>query len=153
MPHIHEKIDFTVEAFIVHDNKVLLRMHDKFNQWLSVGGHIELHENPVQAIIREVKEETGLSISLYTTDTSLYDDPDYKKLTPPVYMAEHTVSEKHTHVTLVYFATTDNDIVTDAIFEHEKNSETRWFTEDEIKVMDLKNNIRFYALEALRVLG
>lgn len=151
MPHIHEKIDFTVEAFIVYNNKVLLRMHDKFNQWLSVGGHIELHENPVEAIIREVKEETGLSISLYTTDTASYDDPDYKKLTPPMYMAEHKVNENHTHITLVYFGTADTDVITDATFEHEKNSETRWFTEDEIKSMNLKNNIRFYSLQALKL--
>lgn len=46
MPHIHEKIDFTVEVFIVHENKVLFRMHDKFKKWMSAGGHIELDEDP-----------------------------------------------------------------------------------------------------------
>ena len=64
MPHIHEKIDFTVEVFIVHKDKVLLRMHDKYHLWLSVGGHIELDEDPVQGIIREVKEEVGLDIKI-----------------------------------------------------------------------------------------
>ncbi len=62
MPHIHEKIDFTVEVFIVYDNKVLLRKHDKYKKWLSIGGHIELDEDPNQAAIREVKEEVGLDI-------------------------------------------------------------------------------------------
>lgn len=38
MPHIHEKIDFTVEVFIVYNNKVLLRKHDKYGIWLSVDG-------------------------------------------------------------------------------------------------------------------
>ena len=46
MPHIHEKIDFTVEVFIVHKDTVLLRMHDKVKKWLGPGGHIELHEDP-----------------------------------------------------------------------------------------------------------
>ena len=64
MPHIHEKIDFTVEVFIVHKDKVLLRMHDKYKKWMSVGGHIELHEDPVEAAHREVKEEVGLDIEL-----------------------------------------------------------------------------------------
>ena len=59
MPHIHEKIDFTAEVFIVHHNRVLLRLHDKYNIWLSVGGHIELNEDPMEAAIREVKEEVG----------------------------------------------------------------------------------------------
>ncbi len=36
MPHIHEKIDFTAEVFIVNSDKVLLRKHDKYKFWLSV---------------------------------------------------------------------------------------------------------------------
>ena len=55
MPHIHEKIDFAVEVFVVHKNKVLLRKHDKYKTWLGVGGHIELDEDPNQVAIREVK--------------------------------------------------------------------------------------------------
>ena len=27
MPHIHELMDFTVEAFVVHENRVLLMYH------------------------------------------------------------------------------------------------------------------------------
>ena len=60
MPHIHEKVDFTVEVFIVYKNKVLLRMHDKHHAWISIGGHIELGEDPEESAIREVKEEVGL---------------------------------------------------------------------------------------------
>ncbi len=62
MPHIHEKIDFCVEVFIVHKNKVLLRVHDKFKFWLSIGGHIELDEDPIEAAYREVKEEVGFTL-------------------------------------------------------------------------------------------
>ena len=65
MPHIHELIDFTVGVYIVHDSKVLLVHHKKFDKWLSVGGHIELHEDPEEALFREVKEETGLEIKLW----------------------------------------------------------------------------------------
>ena len=64
MPHIHEKIDFTSEVFIVYQDKVLLRIHDKYGRWLSIGGHIELDEDPVQAAIREAKEEVGLDIEI-----------------------------------------------------------------------------------------
>ena len=46
MPHIHEKIDFTVEIFIIYNNKILFRKHDKYGVWLSVGGHVELYEDP-----------------------------------------------------------------------------------------------------------
>jgi len=43
MAHIHEKIDFTVAIFVVHDAKVLLILHRKLGKWL-----------------REAREESGL---------------------------------------------------------------------------------------------
>ena len=42
MSHIHEKIDFTAEVLVVFNGKVLLRMHNIYKMWLSVGGHVEL---------------------------------------------------------------------------------------------------------------
>ena len=64
MAHIHEKIDFTADVFVVHKDKVLIRTHDKYDLWLAVGGHIELDEDPNQSAIREVKEEVGLDVEL-----------------------------------------------------------------------------------------
>src|SRR5438046_1074970 len=113
MPHIHEKIDFTVEVFIVHKNKVLLRKHDKFKFWLSVGGHIELSEDPNQAAIREVKEEVGLDIQLLgvkDVKTHNVDEyGEYKELLAPRFLSRHGVGSNHEHVTLVYFATSLRD--------------------------------------------
>ena len=60
MAHIHEKIDFTTSVYIVHAGKVLLRMHDKYHMWSGPGGHVDLHEDPNQAAVRECKEEVGL---------------------------------------------------------------------------------------------
>ena len=45
MPHLHVghgQVDFTVEVFVVWNDRVLLRRHDEFDFWLSVGGHVEL---------------------------------------------------------------------------------------------------------------
>jgi hypothetical protein len=53
MSHLHEKIDFTVEVFVVSGDAVLLRKHDKYKIWLGVGGHIELDEEPTQAAVRD----------------------------------------------------------------------------------------------------
>ncbi|MEK7586048.1 MAG: NUDIX domain-containing protein [Patescibacteria group bacterium] len=151
MPHIHEKIDFTVEVFIVHKDKVLLRMHDKYHLWLSVGGHIELDEDPVQAAIREVKEEVGLDIKI-TGDVPEFDDGDYTYLATPKYIGRHKVNDIHTHVVLVYFATSNTDKVVDSENEHEK-TETRWVTKDELSKMDLRPNILHLATKALEELG
>lgn len=152
MAHIHEKVDFTVEVFIVHKNKVLLRMHDKFKIWLSVGGHIELDEDPEQAAIREVKEETGLDIELIG-DKPEYGDPDYIAVTTPRFIGKHFVTDIHQHVTLVYFAKAFSFDTQESILDHEKGAEMRWLTKEDLVTMDLKNNIRFYAMKALEELG
>ena len=64
MAHIHEKIDFTVAIFVVHDAKVLIIHHRKLDKWLPLGGHIELDEDPEQAALREAREESGLDVEL-----------------------------------------------------------------------------------------
>ena len=63
MAHIHEKIDFTVAIFVVHDEKILLIHHRQLDKWLPLGGHIELDEDPEQAALREAKEESGWRLS------------------------------------------------------------------------------------------
>ena len=55
MPHIHEKIDFTVAIFVVHDRKILVIHHRKLDKWLPLGGHIELEEDPEQAVASRAK--------------------------------------------------------------------------------------------------
>ncbi len=44
--------------------KILLVHHKKLKKWVQPGGHIEEHEDPESAAIREVYEETGLEIEL-----------------------------------------------------------------------------------------
>ncbi len=154
MPHIHEKIDFTADVFIVYKNKVLLRMHDKHNMWLAVGGHIELDETPDQAAIREVKEEVGLDVVLVPPRKMSLDinDDRFTEINPPWYSNIHKVNETHKHISLVYFATSATETVLDSESEHER-TESRWVSMEELDSMDLIPNIRFYAKEALKELG
>lgn len=156
MPHIHDKIDFTAEVFIVHKNKVLLRRHEKYDIWLSVGGHIELDEDPVEAALREVKEEVGLNIEIIGGQKGEGDgskeNRGYKDLIPPKYLGRHPASETHEHIAFVYFGTSDTDKIVDPIDDSEK-AETCWVTITELEDMDLVPNIKFYAKEALKELG
>jgi 8-oxo-dGTP pyrophosphatase MutT (NUDIX family) len=155
MPHIHEKVDFTVEVFIVYKNKVLLRIHDKHKIWLSVGGHIELDEDPIEAAIREVKEEVGLEVELVGTKAPLEDEKDevdYRHLVGPRFLGSHQVNKIHKHVIFVYFAKAKSDKVFDLMSEHER-AETKWVTKDELKDMNLFPNVLYYAEEALKELG
>lgn len=147
MPHIHDKIDFTVEVFIVYKDKVLLRKHDKYKKWLGVGGHIELNEDPEQAAIREVKEEVGLDIQLNSTLK-----PEYNSgtgdLIPPYYLNRHKINNTHEHIALMYFAKSHTDKIKQGKIE--KSEECRWFTKKEIeKNKEIEPSIKFYALKSL----
>lgn len=155
MAHIHEKIDFTSEVFIVYQNKVLLRMHDKLHIWLSVGGHIELDEDPNEAALREVKEEVGLDVELWSGNQKLrnYDDGgNTKELIPPVSLNRNRVSPTHEHVTLIYFARASSDKIS-VQYEGDRSDECRWVTKEELGEMNLKPHVRFYASLALDTLG
>lgn len=44
--------------------KLLLHKHPHIQAWIGVGGHVEIDENPYEAAIREVKEETRLDIEI-----------------------------------------------------------------------------------------
>ncbi len=153
MPHIHDKIDFTVEVFIVHKDKVLLRMHDKYQKWMSVGGHIELDEDPVEAAHREVKEEVGLDIELVGNQRIFHDVDHSRELIPPIALnRHHTNTEGHEHITLVYFARAESTAVK-AQYENDKSEECRWSSREDLEAMDLWPNVRAYALAALKRLG
>ncbi len=150
MAHIHEKIDFVVDVFIVHKNKVLLRLHDKYKIWLAVGGHIELNEDPNQAAVREVKEEVGLDIKLLDGNRKYISIKEpHGHLIPPVALNRHHISTTHEHISLTYFAYSDND---DVIPENH-DDEWKWLTKEELSSLDLLPDIKFFAGLALNTLG
>ena|SRR5581483_3111871 len=149
MPHIHEKIDWTVDVFIVYQNTVLIRKHDKYDKWLAVGGHIELHEEPTQAAVREAKEETGLDIELLGIIKEFDIDNSYRELLPPRYMNIHDINPTHQHISLIYFAKSNSNQVVDEGREQSKGC--KWFTREELDKNDegISESIKFYALKAL----
>ena len=73
---------FTATAFVIHYNGVALHWHKKIDAWLPPGGHIEPNEDPVQAVLREVYEETGLHVSVVPT-SPIIDLAYPKQVLPP----------------------------------------------------------------------
>ena len=73
---------FTATGFVVDSNAILLHWHPKVLAWLPPGGHIENNEDPVEAILREVLEETGLKVEILSTRDRL-DFHDPVQIEPP----------------------------------------------------------------------
>lgn len=149
MPHIHEKIDFTVAAFIVFKNKVLLVHHPRYDKWLGPGGHIELDEDPDEALFREIKEETGLDDIEVLSSKPKINDPGRKALYTPNYLDIHDANPPHRHIALIYFCRTktNNHVMSD---EH---TEARWFNTAELESSKdlIPEDIRYYSKEAIRL--
>jgi 8-oxo-dGTP pyrophosphatase MutT (NUDIX family) len=103
MAHIHEKIDFTVAIFVVHNEKILLIHHRKLDKWLPLGGHIELDEDPEQAALREAKEESGLDVELLG-ERPPTTSPGTRALIAPRFLDIHRISDTHEHIGMIYWA-------------------------------------------------
>ncbi len=151
MAHIHEKIDFVVNAFIVYQDKVLLIHHKKLKTWLPIGGHIELDEDPEEALHREVMEECGLKVKIIGVKPKLESTKafKYKPLFVPNYMDIHNYNDRHQHIALHYFAVAKTNKVKLAANEH---NEIRWFNLTEVKDPKWKvlPAIQFYVSKALK---
>ena len=152
MPHIHEKIDYAADTYIVNGNTVLLRMHDKSGAWFPPGGHIELDEDPEEAAIREVKEEVGLQVELIGDRLPDLDDAE-RELISPRYVNRHRINDTHEHVSFIYFARSDSREIRPG--PGEKEVEMRWFTKEELRdpQFGVRPRIVRYALAALDTLG
>ena len=147
MAHLHEKIDFTASVYIVKDNRILLHKHKKLGIWLQAGGHIELDEDPMQAALREVKEETGFDVELVgqpNPPAELYNHS--RNLLLPMFLNRHNFDATHEHIDFSYFGR-----VVGGTLVPEDGVEMRWFTREEIvkNEIQLLDDTRSYALAAL----
>jgi 8-oxo-dGTP pyrophosphatase MutT (NUDIX family) len=107
MAHLHEKIDFTVAIFVVHDGKVLLIHHRQLDKWLPLGGHIELDEDPEHAALREAREESGLEVELLG-ERPPTTGPGTRALIAPRFLDIHRINPTHEHIGMIYWARLKN---------------------------------------------
>jgi len=77
-----ETIKLYTICMIVSGERILLlnRLHDNYKGYIAPGGRIEFPESPSQGAIREVKEETGLTVSnLVFKGLAEYMNPDNER--------------------------------------------------------------------------
>lgn len=120
--------------------KVFLIFHKKFNKWQQPGGHIEQFENPVEAAIREIKEETGININFLKKQIQRV-DKDGQFLPLPRFIMEQTIPKykncpEHFHLDIQFLI---------EIEEETKNSSKKdmgWFTKKEALKLSIHEDTR-----------
>jgi len=139
---------FTVAAYIVHDEKVLLVKHRKLGKWLPPGGHIEQDEEgyfvetPEEAAVREVKEETGLDVEI--VGRKLKTVSPIRRLLLPEDMHVHYIDESHDHLGIDYFCRVKGDPR-----GAKGEEEFRWFSEEELEATEIGEDVKEKARKAL----
>ncbi|HEY1644887.1 MAG TPA: NUDIX domain-containing protein [Candidatus Saccharimonadales bacterium] len=142
MGHIHTKPgqhDQTASAFIIrtdfNEPKLLLHRHRLLGKYLQLGGHVELNETPWQAIVRELKEESGYSVGqLKLLQPKIYlDHLSGAKLHPmPMSLDTHNFSREPDHFhTDMKFAFLTSEEPKESI-DSDESSDIRLFSRDEV---------------------
>lgn len=152
MPHLHYDIDFAVTAIIVHPNKdkILFCYHPKYSFWLFPGGHIELDETPDQALIREVKEETGLSVEVLAEKPEVEGEDSERGLFRPRFVSVHDAQAPHQHVAFAYVCLSKSA----DIAQSDEHDSLEWKTKEEIEVLEgIPEFTRYNALTVLEEMG
>jgi 8-oxo-dGTP pyrophosphatase MutT (NUDIX family) len=157
MAHIHEKIDFTVAIFVVHDDKVLLIHHRKLDKWLPLGGHIELDEDPEQAALREAKEESGLDVELLG-ERPPTTSPGTRGLIAPRFLDIHRITDTHEHIGMIYWARLKHEPTPDPSKEGNKlalaadeHHDIRWCSVADMETLQppMSDAVKWYCRKAI----
>ena len=129
---------FTVSAYIANTKtrKILLIHHKIFNLWIGPGGHIDEHEDIEEALLREVREETGIKKLTLFSPEPIQKLGKSRGLRLQNFIELHTVPGdggtriKHDHINFVFYGKTDETKLVLAQHEH---YDMGWFTIDEAK--------------------
>ena len=136
---------FTSTGFLVRDGKVLLVNHRKLRMWLPFGGHIEPNEDPVEALHREAREETGFEIEIVAEQPEI-DQRGVHVLPAPETILLEDIEPGHVHIDLIYFVRPVGGAQRLAVSEH---SEMRWFDREALCHPSITDDVRLLGTQAI----
>lgn len=133
----------TASAIIVSKEspkRVLMIHHKKIGKWFQPGGHVEQFENPLEAIVREVKEETGLGVSFFL-DRVISMQASSVLPTPDFFLEEvipaHKDEPMHYHLDAIYVIEVSHQ---KPQIQIEEAHDIGWFTLEEALHLPLYDN-------------
>jgi 8-oxo-dGTP diphosphatase len=149
MAHIHTNFgehDLTASAFIVRDDldqpQILLHMHKKLNVLLQPGGHVELTENPWEAVEHEVREEAGYTfdeLEVFQPKDRMHSLTGTKLHPAPLNINTHNFdsdgAHRHTDISFAFLAHAAPSLLP----ADGESKDVRWVTVEQLTALDSSN--------------
>lgn len=140
--------EFTATVYIIHEQKVLLIFHPKFQKWLPPGGHIEINETPAEAAKREVMEEAGIEIEFIQQENVWLNYPHAESIHRPYLCLLENVPEykdkpAHQHIDFIFIAKPTNP-------NEQGSADCQWFDYQHIEKLGVKAEIFQDSLDIIK---
>ena len=150
----------TATAYVSSGKRTLLLWHHNLEMWLPPGGHLEANEDPVQAAIREAREETGIGVFVIPPADLLACAGPTVLPPPAVILVEDIVRTDqpfHQHIDHVYYTAAIGPVDYAAAVPH---GAYRWVTAEELggafsllapdgTLVPVAEDVRFLGVRAL----
>ena len=139
---------FVATGYVVRGGKTLLLYHKKLKMWLPPGGHIDEGELPDEAVLREIREETGLEAEILSPKRkSDHREKGVQYLHVPNHVQLEDIPDHPQHIDLIYYCRVKD--AADAALSAEHDA-MRWHSAAELKTADhVRDEVRETGLSAI----